>query len=318
VSIVVTNPDSQVDPTPINFTYKLLSPPDASFIGDPEQRTDGSYLVDCVFQVAKSEGAHLYGSFKYGAQKWGPDDTIWPVALSSPEYSIDGGNNWNTANAQPYDRKHTAVSPVDADGTYRQYDWVWNAFFDLPEDFEGEAIFRLTLSASPSTTITSGPFSVTSVVGVSSTSLVTSRRSALKIEDYLGSGPIYPWRRGPTDFMTAKGESLVKSAVQTILKTKAATDIWGGELEWNPGFGSLFWALKHAPGDDITEELAIGYAELALEQDARIDFQQAIVNYREIDGSQTMFIDVLYQLLGTDSLGNRVFLSDLEKVSVEV
>jgi hypothetical protein len=207
---------------------------------------------------------------------------------------------------------------VNAIETPTEYNFVWNAFFDLPEDFEGDVELEMSLSASPPTIITSSPFPVTTVVPVSSTVLVSERRAAFKIDDYLGEGPIAPWKRGPSDFNTARGKVLVASAIQSILKTKAATELWGGELEWSPGFGNLFWALKHAQADEITEELGKAYAELALAQEPRVEFRDAEVVYEEQDGGMKMFIKVLYSLIGADVSDNQVILPDLETLTVEV
>lgn len=118
--------------------------------------------------------------------------------------------------------------------------------------------------------------------------------------------------------MTARGKELVASSVRSILKTKAATDRWGGELEWSPDFGSLYWALKHAQGDEITEELAIGYSELALGFEPRIELRDVEVVYEDIEGGRAMYIFVRYALVTSDSPENLVILGDLETVKIEV
>ena len=102
VLVTVTNPDTRPDLTPIAFTYVPDPPPIASFVGSPAQRSDGTYLIDGVFEMSKTRGEHLYSNFKWGAQKYGPDDDLNPITLDSAEYTVDNGDNWYPATAQGY------------------------------------------------------------------------------------------------------------------------------------------------------------------------------------------------------------------------
>lgn len=138
VVITVTNPDTRSDPTPVAFSYTADPAPIVAFTGTPTQRTDGTFLVDALFDMSKSRGLHYYGAFKWGAQKYGLDDAVIPIAFDLAEYTIDNGDNWLTATPQTYDRKHTAETPMNITGTPTEFDFVWNAFWDLDEDFAGE------------------------------------------------------------------------------------------------------------------------------------------------------------------------------------
>lgn len=296
--------------------FSPVVPPTGRWVS-AAQRGDKTYLVDAKFSMWKDTGAHLYGNYKYGAHKYGPDDTVSTATLISAEYSTDGGLTWNTASPQTYDRKHSAVNPLSFTALETEFDFVWNAFWDLPDDFEGSVLFRVTISGS-TIVLTSDPFWVSTVVGTVQ-SVAKKPVTAFKIDDYLGEGPVAPWRRGPQDFMMARGKDLVASAIRQILATKAATNRWGGELEWDPGFGSLFWTLKHDRGDETTAELAAGFAELALEIEPRVIITGARVEYQEQPGgARAMFIYVTYKLIRGNMPDNQVFQPVPDQVKIEV
>ncbi|HUV13075.1 MAG TPA: hypothetical protein VMY18_05490 [Acidobacteriota bacterium] len=299
------------------YSYSSVLPPSAEWT-TIVQRTGGTYLVDAKFNLWKDGGHHCYGAFKYGAQKYGPDDFVYDANLINAEYSDDGGNTWNACSPQDLDFRHTAQNPMHIVASKREFDFVWNAFWDLDDDFEGEITLRFEFTGSSSVIITSSSFYVSTVVRRSPQVLTVSRRAAFRIGDYLGQGPVAPWRRGPSDFMTAKGQVLVASAVAMILNTKAATDKWGGEVPWDPGFGSLFWTLKHAPGDDITSEEAAGFAELALDQEPRLVFIDAEAERREQGGSNALYVLIKYGLITNNVEGNEVIVPNLETIEIEV
>jgi len=298
------------------YTITYSAPPVASYISTV-QRSDKTYLVDIRYYLSKDGSHHRYGSFKYGAEKYGPDDFQYSSDRIQAKYSIDNGDNWLDATPQPYDRKHSPDT-VLIDATPQNLGFVWNSFSDLPEEWSGSVLFRLEFTGSSSTIITSSAFTVSSVVSVSTTTLLAERRRAFRVDDFLGEGPIVPWVRGPTDFGMARGKELIASSVRSILKTKAATNLWGGELEWDPSFGSLFWSLKHSLADEMTIERAAGFAEIALNQEPRLELVEVTPYYEVRDGSSVLFVTIKYAFAYTDNPSNRVVLSNLETLTIEV
>jgi hypothetical protein len=298
---------------PFGFTPSV--PPQARF-DSAVQRLDGTFLVDLKFSLWKDCGSHRYAASKWGANKYGPDDSASIASLTTVEFSINDGLTWVTAHGQTYDRKHTAINPLSFTAIEKQFDFVWNAFFDLPADFNGNVKVRLTITGS-TIILTSSLFVVSTVIAVIEPSVV-ARRAAFKIDDFLGEGPIAPWRRGPSDFMTARGIPLVASAVRQILATRAATAKWGGELPWDPSFGSLFWTLPHSPGDEITEAEASGFAGLAMAIEPRVKIIDSKVDYIDRAGGLAMFIRIRYKVAGSNNPDNRVFQAALNEVTIEV
>jgi len=304
----------------------MASPPTMTFVS-MTQRTDGTYLVDFAFEAGypdAPEPARPYGIAVYGLNSYGPGKFL---DLVSAEYSIDGGDTWNPATAQVYDRRHSfgqvgKIGQVwDEEQPFR---FVWDAFRDLYGEPEGEfeALFRLTVEGSLSTMITTpSPTTITTAVPATENDNINEalrrRREAVGFRDFLGQGPIAPFRRGSSDFMTAHGRELVKSAVWVILNTRAATDRWGGEIPWEPSFGALFWTLRHQPADEITQGLAVGYAEKALEWEPRVRLAGATVDVFDQRGGRGMRVGTRYTLITENDPSNEVFLPEEEFVEVE-
>lgn len=79
-----------------------------------------------------------------------------------------------------------------------------------------------------------------------------------------GLGLLTPFRRGPADFVSGSGLTLIKSMIGQILGTRASTDVTPGELPWRGKFGSLLHFLRHRPNNATTRELARVYVVDAL------------------------------------------------------
>lgn len=281
-----------------------------------EQRADQTYLVDVVFTAEWTGG--------------GTAD----IESSLFQYSTDGRDTWADGTFQVYDRIHSPgldgiISDIDTPEA--EYNLVWNAFRDLPEgDFAVK--LRIAFEVLPpdpfeEQTFDITEFSATTVVPPLDEDRFASgldkRRLSERLDDFLGAGPIAPFRRGGSDFMTGRGRELVKSAIWQILNTRAATERWGGEIPWEPGFGSLFWTLRHAPADEITEELAHSYAEDALAWEPRVVVESVKTEFISKSTGRgkdrrALRVEVGYSIISENSPGNQVILPDMETVEVEV
>lgn len=275
------------------------------------QRADRTYLVDAAF-TAEWTGAGT------------PD-----IELKQFQYSTDGGGTWADASPQVYDRKHSPGTGgiIAGVGTpASEYNLVWDAFSDLPEgDFDARvrASFE-TVTPAPweSSSFESTEFRVTTVVAPLDEDRLASsldkRRLSERVDDFLGAGPVAPLRRGGSDFMTGRARELVASAIWQILNTRAATDRWGGELPWDPAFGSLLWTLRHAPGDEITEELAHAYAQEALAWEPRVLVEGVETEFFVKGAGRGLRVDVGYSLIAENVPANQVILPETATVRVEV
>jgi hypothetical protein len=207
---------------------------------------------------------------------------------------------------------------MSINATPHEFDFVWNAFFDLPDDFDGEVIFRLVFSASPYTTIISSPITVSTVVSPSGVVRYRAPDRTFRVDDFLGEGPIAPWRRGPNDFMTARGVELVASALRMILNTRAANILWGGELAWDPAFGSRFWTLRFSPGDAITDGLALLHAQDAAALEPRIVLKSVFTDFKDYGNRRAMMVHVNFSVITQNVQGNQVVLPEPQEIVVEV
>lgn len=71
----------------------------------------------------------------------------------------------------------------------------------------------------------------------------------------VGFGILTPFRRGPSDIVSAGGAAAVRSMVDTVLTTAAASAVNEGELPWRGDFGSRLHLLLHRKNDATTAEL---------------------------------------------------------------
>lgn len=288
--------------------YSDISSPTVSLVS-AGQRDRLTFLVDLRFVVLLPTG---------------PVD----AGLVTFQYSLDDGATWNDATVQPYDRRHSpglsgVISGISSSA--QEHGVVWDAFIDLPEgDFSVKLFLELSITGgNPNTSLTTEEFQITTIIPPLDEDRLASgldrRRLAERIDDFLGAGPIAPLRRGGSDFMTGRGRELVKSAIWQILNTRAATDRWGGEIPWDPAFGSLFWTLKHAPGDEITEELAHSYAEDALGWEPRVLIENVETEFfSQPRGGRGLRVKVGYSIIAENVPSNEVILPEVETVEVEV
>jgi len=134
--------------------------------------------------------------------------------------------------------------------------------------------------------------------------------------DLLGFGLVRPFRRDlKSDFASAGGEALVKSAVGQILGTMASSDFTEGELPWRTEFGSLLHLLRHQPNSDLLGELARVYVVDALGRwEPRIHVT-AVSATRE--AANVLAVRVRYRLAIANKAGNQVVGAEAE-VTVRV
>jgi phage baseplate assembly protein W len=92
----------------------------------------------------------------------------------------------------------------------------------------------------------------------------------------IGRGLLKPLRRRGDDFDHGSGKDLVRSAVRTIVNTRASgfQGKSGGEYPWRRNFGSYVHMLRHSnvnlPG--VEGDLAVIYAMDAIEEwDPRVE-----------------------------------------------
>jgi len=276
-----------------------------------EQRADPTYLADVAFTAEWTGG--------------GTAD----IEESGIQYSTDGGTNWTDGTYQRYDRRHSPGTDGEIAGVgtpATEYGLVWDAFADLPEgDFSAK--LRVSFEVLPpdpyeEQTFETAEFDVTTVVAPLDEDRLASsldkRRLSERIDDFLGAGPVAPLRRGGSDFMTGRGRELVGSAIWQILNTRAATERWGGELPWDPAFGSLLWTLRHGPADEITEELAHAYAQEALAWEPRVLVEGVETQFFDKVSGRGLRCDVGYSLIAENAPANQVILPATETVEVEV
>lgn len=94
---------------------------------------------------------------------------------------------------------------------------------------------------------------------VSSPSSSVASRGAAERASFLGQGLLWPFRRSQSDFATASGVALVKSAVAQIVGTRADTGRTAGELPWRTDFGSWLHLLRYTNQDVLFEDVAVVY-----------------------------------------------------------
>lgn len=289
-------------------TYSDIVSPTLSLVS-ASQRDRLTFLVDLRFVLLLFDG---------------PFD----LGLVAFRYTLDDGATWNDCTVQPYDWRHSPGTGGVIGGissSAQEYGVVWDAFVDLPEgEFDVKLFLEMSVSGgNPNTSLTTGAFQVLTVVPPIEEDRLASgldrRRLSERVDDFLGAGPIAPLRRGGSDFMTGRGRELVRSAIWQILNTRAATERWGGEVPWDPAFGSLFWTLKHAPGDEITEELAHAYAEDALAWEPRVLIERVETEFfGKAGGGRGLRVKVGYSIIAENVPSNEVILPEVEIVEVEV
>ncbi len=84
--------------------------------------------------------------------------------------------------------------------------------------------------------------------------------------DSIGQGLVAPLRRTNNDFEFAGGDDLLKSNVQQVVQTTAASEdgVERGEYPWRLSFGSKIHRLRHANIRRVVNDLAVVYAAMAV------------------------------------------------------
>lgn len=79
-------------------------------------------------------------------------------------------------------------------------------------------------------------------------------------------GLLFPLRRGPSDFESGTGETLLKSNVRKVIATRAAgfNGKLRGEYPWRKNFGSWIHLLRHSNLTRVRADFAIVYLSMAL------------------------------------------------------
>ena len=138
------------------------------------------------------------------------------------------------------------------------------------------------------------------------------------MQDFLGFGPIRPFRRDlRSDFAAAGGEQLVRSAVGQILGTVGSSELSNGELPWRTEFGSVLTRLRHQKNDHVLTELARVYVVDALERwEPRIVVTAVSVTRQVRDGANVLAIHLRYDVISTNTPGNNVLFAGVEQTVI--
>jgi uncharacterized protein len=133
--------------------------------------------------------------------------------------------------------------------------------------------------------------------------------------EFLGFGLLRPFQRDRrTDFVTAGGVALIRSAVGQILGTIGASEVTPGEVPWRTDFGSLLFRLRHQKNDHVREELARVYVVDALKRwEPRIIVTAVTIRRLSQEGENVLAIRIRYDITSTNTPGNNVILSGLDQ-----
>lgn len=133
--------------------------------------------------------------------------------------------------------------------------------------------------------------------------------------EFLGFGLLRPFRRDlKSDFASAGGESLLRSAVGQVLGTMAQSDVTHGELPWRTEFGSRLHLLRHRKNDAVLQELARAYVVEALKRwEPRISVTSVSATKEVLDGANVLALRIRYNLITSNVPGNNVLLSSVEQ-----
>lgn len=140
------------------------------------------------------------------------------------------------------------------------------------------------------------------------------------VDAQLGFGLIRPFRRDEkNDFANTGGVALVRACVGQVLGTMANSpdnpDL-GGELLWNPEFGSLLYLLRHMKNDDVLRELGRYYVVDALRRwEPRVLLKDCSVTREgtSAEGENRLVIQLRYDFVTSVEEGNEVIFSDVEQ-----
>src|SRR5512144_108751 len=134
------------------------------------------------------------------------------------------------------------------------------------------------------------------------------------MKESLGFGLTRPFQRDlRSDFVTAGGEQLTRSAVGQIRGTVGSSDFTQGELPWRTDFGSLLHVLRHQRNDTVLQELARMYVVDALKRwEPRVVVTSVQITREQHDGENVLAIHLRYNVISTNTPGNNVILSETD------
>ena len=121
-------------------------------------------------------------------------------------------------------------------------------------------------------------------------------------QEFIGAGWGFPLRTDPTGRIAlVSREREIEESIRLVLATAP------GERPMRPEFGCAVHDYVFAPADASTAGDIAYVVRVALEQwEPRIDLQDVIVRFDAVDDG-VLFIDVLYEVRGTNDPRNLVF-----------
>ena len=144
--------------------------------------------------------------------------------------------------------------------------------------------------------------------------------TGVAVDAQLGFGLLRPFRRDEkNDFANAGGVALVRSCVGQVLGTMASSPedpTIGGEVAWNPEFGSLIYLLRHMKNDDTLRELGRYYVIDALRRwEPRVIVKDCIVSREgtSAEGLNRLVIRIVYDFVTSVEEGNAVIFPDIDQ-----
>lgn len=135
---------------------------------------------------------------------------------------------------------------------------------------------------------------------------------------FSGRGIVRPLRRDQKiDFANETGAALIASAVGQILGTQSDSETTQGELPWRTEFGSLLHLLRHRLNSHALVEVARKFVVDPLRRwEPRVRVTRVNINRETTpDGGQNVLrLRIRYDIIDTNSRGNRVLVRGLEAV----
>lgn len=262
-----------------------------------------TFLVDISFSVSDPDADNLTPTLEWSSQ-----------GATGP---------WSAAGAQTVDFKHTSATPltgIPVGSPGKAFLFVWNAFFDLG-DGEFDIHVRLTVEDPGLSTDQQvfGPISVVTQLPDTdddNTAKKLKRRAQIARApiDFLGSGLLFPLRRGGSDLVLGSGIELVTASVHIILGTRASIGKLHGELRWRPDFGSKHWILKHRQLNPTTKSQARTFVREALGWEPRVEINEVFVENPAFAGPTELRVRTRFSVISNNVVDNRVSIPLVEVV----
>lgn len=121
-------------------------------------------------------------------------------------------------------------------------------------------------------------------------------------EEFVGAGWAFPLRTDPTGgIAVVTGHRDIEEAIRIILGTSY------GERPMRPEFGCGIWEHVFAPADATTAGKIAHEVRQSLDRwEPRVDVVEVTVSI-DTDDASTLYIDICYQIKGTNDPRNLVF-----------